>query len=448
MMIEQHYDEEVLAGFLAEPIDSAARDRHLAGCSLCKKTLNSIRDTAGLLKQPDVWNRESFSSAPRPETLAFLRNVQRTMSDEDAAAEVYVKRLLGGSRDTWAGRLDEHPEWRTAGVVRKLIAATDRAIDLMPSDAVEISRIAVNIAGHLGGGSRTDEVLRLRGSSWYEHAYALMYTGAYVDALGALTAAESEFKRLAIADHEIGRLNVVRAMLYRALERVDDALPVIAAAAVVFRDFGDRERYYAARLAEGITLYSAHRFADAIRIHLEIAAQDAIAPRWRASALQNAAICYREMGEVDAAIHCFTQSIAAFEAAGMMSFRAKARWTLARIFFAQQQYNVALSMFTELRIEFEELGMANEVSLVALDIADVLLATGKTAGIPDVCRMAIAYFEKEHLTSSEAALTAVTYLCEAADAGTATAGLVADIRTAFLTETKRPPARLQAYDFS
>ena len=46
MMIEQHYDEEVLAGFLAEPIDSAARDRHLSACSLCKQTLNSIRDTA------------------------------------------------------------------------------------------------------------------------------------------------------------------------------------------------------------------------------------------------------------------------------------------------------------------------------------------------------------------------------------------------------------------
>jgi tetratricopeptide (TPR) repeat protein len=448
MMIEQHYDEEVLAGFLAEPIDSAARDRHLAGCPLCKQTLNSIRDTAGLLKHPDVWSSESFSSAPRPETLAFLRNVQRTMADEDDAATVYVKQLLAGSRDTWADRLAEHPEWCTAGVVRKLIAATDRAIDLMPSDAVEISRIATAIAGHLGGNSRTDEASRLRGISWYEHAYALMYTGAFVDALAALSTAESEFKQVAIADHEIGRLNVVRAMLYRALERVDDALPVITAAAIVFRDFGDRERYYAARLAEGITLYSARRFSEALRIHQEIAAQVAIAPRWRASALQNAAICHRELGEVDAAIQCFTQSIAAFEAAGMMSFRAKARWTLARIFLAQQQYNVALSMFTELRVEFEDLGMANEVSLVALDIADVLLATGRTVGIAEVCREAIEYFEREHLTSSEAALTAVTYLCEAADAGTATAALVSELRMTFLTETKRTPPRLQAYDFS
>jgi tetratricopeptide (TPR) repeat protein len=449
MMIEQHYDEEVLAGFLAEPIDSAARDKHLAGCSLCKRTLESIRDTAGLLKQGEVWERQSFSSTPRPETLAFLRGVQKTMAGEDAAAEIYVKQLLAGSRDTWASRLAEHPEWRTAGLVRKLIAATDRAIDVMPADAVEITKMAVEVAGHLAlASTRSDDLFRLRGNSWYEHAYALMYTGAYVDALDALSNAESEFTRARIADHEIARVNVVRAMLYRAVERVNDALPVVTAAAVVFQRYGDGERYYAARLAEGITLYSARRFSEALRIHLQIAAQETIAPRWRASALQNAAMCHREMGDLDAAIGCFTQAIAAFEAAGMMSFRAKTRWTLARIFLSRQQYQAALQMFIELRGEFEELGMANEVALVALDVADVLLATGEHAGIADACRQSIAYFEKAQLTSSEGALTAVTYLCEAAVAGTATSTLVSHLRTAFLTETKRAQPRTQPYEFS
>ena len=447
MMIEQHYDEEVLAGFLAEPIDSAARDRHLASCSLCKQTLKSIRDTAGLLKQPDVWNTESFSSAPRPETLAFLRNVQRTMSDEDAAAEVYVKQLLTGSRDTWADRLAKHPEWRTAGVVRKLIAATDRAIDLMPPDAVEITKLAVEVAAKLGRLSAPDESARLRGSAWYEHAYSLMYTGSYVEALEALAKSEVEFAQVQIADVEMGRLQVVRAMLYRVLDRADDALPIVAAAAGVFQAYGDRERYFAAQLAYGITLYGARRFAEALRVHREIAVQEGLGPRWRASAWHNAAICHRELGEIDSSVQCFTQSIAAFEAAGMMSFRAKARWTLARIFLARQQYSSALRMFTEVRVEFEELGMANDVALVALDIAEVLLATGQR-GIEDACRQVIAYFEKAQLTSSEPALAAVTYLCEAAVKGTATTEFISDLRLTFLTESRRSQRPLQAYEFS
>ncbi|MGH7488258.1 MAG: hypothetical protein ACREMY_22070, partial [bacterium] len=70
MMTEQHYDEEVLAGFLGEPIDSATRDKHLTGCSLCKRTLDSLRGTVGLLKEAEVWERQAFSDAPRPETLA------------------------------------------------------------------------------------------------------------------------------------------------------------------------------------------------------------------------------------------------------------------------------------------------------------------------------------------------------------------------------------------
>jgi tetratricopeptide (TPR) repeat protein len=435
MMIEQHYDEEVLAGFLAEPIDSAARDKHLAGCSLCKQTLDSLRAAAGLLKHREVWERQSFSGPPRPETLAFLRNVQRTMTDEDVAAEVYVKQFLAGSRDEWAPRLAEHPEWRTAGVVRKLIAATDRAIDVMPADAVEITRMACEIAERLPDSER---IYRLRGNSWYEHGYALMFTGAYGDALKALATAESQFVQVRIADHEVGRLDLVRAIVYRNLERVDDALPAIAAAAAIFREYGDTERCYAAKLAKGVTLYSGRRFREALSLHLEIANEETIAPRWRASALQNVATCLRELGELDAAVDYFVKAIEAFETAGMMSFRAKTRWTLARIFVARQQYGPALRMLTELRGEFEELGMANDVAIVSLDIAEVLIATDQPGDIPQACRQAIAYFEKAQLTSSEAARTAVMYLCEAALAGKATSSLVSDLRIAFVAEAKRP----------
>jgi tetratricopeptide (TPR) repeat protein len=441
MMIEQHYDEEVLAGFLAEPIDSAARDRHLAGCSLCKQTLNSIRDTAGLLKHPDVWRSESFSSAPRAETLAFLRNVQRTMSDEDAAAEVYVKQLLTGSRGMWAARLAEHPEWRTAGVVRKLIAATDRAIDLMPLDAVEITALATKIADKLADSER---VSHLRGSAWYEFGYALLYTGAYGQALDALASAESHFVRVRIGDHELGRLYLVRAMVYRALERSGDSLPAIASAAAIFRAYGDNDRSYAAKLAEALALYSSRRFREALTLNLEIANQETIAPRWRAAAQQNAATCYRELGDFDAAIDHFVKAIHAFESAGMMSFRAKARWTLARIFVARNQYDPALRMLTELRGEFEELGMANDVAIVSLDIAEVLIATERHGDIAAACRPAMAYFEKAELTASEAARTAVTYLCDAALAGKATSSLVADLRKVFVAQPKRPEL-LQAY---
>jgi tetratricopeptide (TPR) repeat protein len=144
--------------------------------------------------------------------------------------------------------------------------------------------------------------------------------------------------------------------------------------------------------------------------------------------LQNAAICYRELGEFDDAIGYFLQAVAAFEAAGMMSFRAKTRWTLARVLVQKQQLDDALLLLRELHIEFKELGMANDVAVVALDIAEILLAKGRHHEVADACRAAIQYFEQAQLSASSAARTAVSYLCEAAVSGRATAALVTDLR--------------------
>jgi hypothetical protein len=54
------------------------------------------------------------------------------MTDEDSRAETILQELLAGSREEWMPRLNEHPEWRTAGVVRKLIAQVYTTVVAMP----------------------------------------------------------------------------------------------------------------------------------------------------------------------------------------------------------------------------------------------------------------------------------------------------------------------------
>jgi tetratricopeptide (TPR) repeat protein len=431
MMMEQHYDEEVLAGFLAEPVDSAARDKHLAGCSLCKQTLDSIRGTAGLLKQGEVWERQSFSSAPRAETLAFLRAVQTTMSDEDAVAEHYVKQLLAGPRDLWAGRLAHHPEWRTAGVVRKLIAATVKAIDVMPADAVEITGMLVEISENLAAETYPPTVvLRLRLASLLERAYALMYTGAYVDALASLAAADALEPTIG-SEFDKARLDLVRVLVYRTLERRDEALVIAHAAGRVFQDFDDFGRYAAARCAEAIILYHARRFREAVAIHTSLATDDRIDPRWRAASLHNAALCYREIGSFDESIQFTLKAIDAFDRQRMVSHRVKSRWNLARVLAAQQRYADALQILPSLQEEFQDLGMAIDVALVAVDIAESLLALNRVNEIPDACRVAMNYFRSANLAYTEGALTALATLREAAAHRTLTVTDVSDLRTYF-----------------
>jgi tetratricopeptide (TPR) repeat protein len=428
-MIEQHYDEEVLAGFLAEPIDSAARDRHLARCALCKQTLNSIRDTAGLLKQPDVWNRESFSSAPRSETLAFLRNVQRTMSDEDAAAEVYVKQLLAGSRETWAPRLAEHPEWRTAGVVRKLIAATDRYNFSSPLDAVELTRITANIAESLKSSAMRDSLVA---DAWREHAYALTYTSSYRDALAALDRADVAAPHATDFDH--ARLTLMRSLIYRLLDKPAEAANLARAAAATFQTFGDVPKYVSSRMTEAIVLYDSSRYQEALAVLDSLSRYEHVIDASNlAMVLHNRALCQRELGDLSLAEKNFVAAVALFERVGADAMRNKAHWHLARVMMRRGAHEAALKLFERLRQSFAELGMAHEMAYVAVDMAEALLILNRTSEVAVLCRLAMDFFAAQGITASPGALTALAYLDEAAANGHLTIDHVSQVRGFFDT---------------
>src|SRR5262249_6413498 len=125
--------------------DAAARDQHLASCTLCRKTLDSLRTTAQTLTEPAVWDPTPISTTPRPDTLAFLRGMQKSMADEDAQAAVWIKELLAGPRETWAPRLAEHPEWRTGGMVRRLNEASDSTVGTAPEDALAMAALGLEI---------------------------------------------------------------------------------------------------------------------------------------------------------------------------------------------------------------------------------------------------------------------------------------------------------------
>lgn len=434
MMTEQHYDEEVLAGFLGEPIDSATRDKHLAGCSLCKRTLDSLRGTVGLLKEAEVWERQSFSSTPRPETLAFLRNVQKTMGDEDAVAEYFVKQLLAGSRDTWAPKLVEHPEWRTAGTVRKLIAATDRYNYSSPLDAVELTRIATEMAGSLPASVVRDSLVA---DAWREHAYAQTYTGSFSEALSSLDNAERAAKHA--TDFDRARLILMRALIYRLVDRPAEAANLARSAAAIFQRFGNVARFVSARMTEAIVLYDISQYREALSV-LEslVEYEPLIEPTTLSMVIHNRALCHRELGDLDSAESDFVKAVELCERIGADAMRNKAHWHLARVLMRREAYEKALTLFERLRNSFAEFGMANEVAYVAVDMAEALLVLNRTTEVAALCRSAMDFFASQNIEASPAALTALAYLHEAAASGHLTSKHVSVVRSFFVSPPAQP----------
>jgi hypothetical protein len=96
-----------------------------------------------------VWDSAEVRLDPVPATIANLRAFADRMAYEDAAADAILPELLAGQREEWMPRLMAHPEWRTAGVVRRLVGAIDRALATMPPDAVGITTLATEVADHL-----------------------------------------------------------------------------------------------------------------------------------------------------------------------------------------------------------------------------------------------------------------------------------------------------------
>jgi tetratricopeptide (TPR) repeat protein len=434
MIIEQHYDEEVLAEFLGEAGDAVSRDKHLASCSLCQRTLASLRTTAQVLTRPSVWEKTPISTAPRPDTLAFLRNMQKTMADEDTLAAVWVKQLLAGPRDAWSARLAVHPEWRTAGMVRRLLKAGDEVINTIPADAVEIATLAAQIADRLDDSAKSGAASRhLRGLAHYDRAYALWYTGALPSALEELDTADDCLGAVPAAEFDRARIDVVRALINNILERPQEVLIAANAAARVFARYGDADRVAAARTSAAATLQAAQRLREALAIHVEIAEMEGLSERWKISAAHNMALCYRDLGDFDAAIQCLLRASCGYERLGMLTFRAKSRWVLAQVFAQQGLHERALMLFMDLRSEFQDLEMANDVAMLSLDMSESLLALNRCPEVADVCRSAIAYFSGAGLSETAPSLRGLAYIQEAAAAGRLTPVAISDVRAFILS---------------
>jgi tetratricopeptide (TPR) repeat protein len=432
MMIEQHYDEEVLIALLDEP----KPDAHLQGCAACKSALESIRRVATALHDQTVWDERDLSEEPRRETRDALRSHAETIAAEDAAAEPWVKSLLARPASEWQGIVAAHPEWRTAGFVRRLTGAVDKINFTSPADAVELTRAAVQVAAHLN--DRSDTVRKLKASTWREHAYAVFYVGRHLEASAALDECERLLKECAIADYELANSHVTRSVVYGAMERLDEALDFSRRALETFVRYGDVARACAAKAAEAAVLTRAGRYREALPIYLAVMANPIASGVSRASAAHNAAIASRELGDFAEANRLFHATINLCEEFGLESFRCTARWNFARSLTREGKCELAIEFLGRLKHEFEELGMSHAVALVCIDSAEALLSLGKNAEVEQLCHSAMRYLQEAKLTYTQPALSALAFLREAAGKKTLTVRQISDVRAFFELLPKQP----------
>lgn len=429
MMVERHYDDETLLALMDKP--SLSSDTHLALCSDCREKLDTFRTITDVLHEKDVWDTAEVRRDPVPATIASLRAFADQMTFEDAAAEAILPELLAGPREEWMPRLMAHPEWRTAGVVRRLVGEMTRVVMTMPPHALEMTALSTEIADHLDDSQlRPQTAAQLRGSAWRDRAYALFYVGRFAEALTAADRAETNFKACVVDEYDRARVAIVKALCLRAKEEFSRGMAAATFSADTFVQFGDLNRLASARLTQAQLLFSRGEFADAASLLQDLERQMRVSgdANTHARVLGNLGYCYWKLGRVEDALRHHDASAQLHAELGTLTESARIRWNVAVILAGAGRIDEALSRFEAVKKSFDELSMASEDALVSLDIAELLIARGEFSAVDDICRAAMRTFESAGISYTARALTALAYIREAAQARVATPLLVKHVR--------------------
>jgi tetratricopeptide (TPR) repeat protein len=429
MMVERHYDDEALIAILEA--DRTRSDAHLPSCTVCNEKLESFRTISGALGDNAVWDTRELRLDPVPSTIASLRAFADRMSAEDSEAARILPELLAGSREQWMPRLRRHPEWRTAGMVRALIAATPDVVTTMPPDALELTALSTEIADHLDPAiSGAATVARVRGDAWRDRGYALYYVGRFADSLVACDNAARQLDMCVVDEYDRARVSVVRALSLRATEQFSAAMTAVRVSGDTFERFNDATRVAAARIAETHLLFSLGEYEQAATLLRDLEEQLRMTSdaNTHARVLANLGYCYWKSGRIDQALQHYEAAGTILENLGVRTEAVRVRWNVANVLASAGRTDEAMSRFQVLQRTFEELGMLSEAALSSLDMAEILLARNEYLPVEAICRTAMASFERAGIPYTARALTALAYIQEAARHRTATPTLAKHVR--------------------
>jgi len=431
MISEVHYSDESLIAMLETgDEDAIKRNQHLASCITCRDGLEQYRAIVDTLGCEAAWDYQELKSDPDPTTVANLRAFASSMAREDEEAETYVTALLEGARETWMARLRTHPEWRTAGVVRKLVADAYTALTKLPLDGVEMTSLAIEIADHLVEEVYPrDTVARLRGHAWREHAYGLFYIGEFKQSLVACDRADAELSRCMVDEYDKARVAVVRALSLRPLDEIAPARQSVSFAATAFEAFGDTSRVVKAALTAAHLNFKVHDFDTALRRLSALSTNywDDLDDENRFALAANIGFACRELGRFDEAIESYERaSTCAGSKSNTESVRI--RWNIATLLTRSGRLTDAVGELSTVRSEFDRLGMRSASTVVGLEIAELLMIEGRIASAESLCRELCSRIEGDGLSATSRAMTALGFLQEALSLRTATPKLVRHVR--------------------
>lgn len=438
-MISVHPDEDALEQYAlasSDPSASEAVRSHVAACAECRETVETILRVERELSHPETWAAIREPEPPQvPEALMRRIESQRI---EDQIAEYLVEPLLANPEGIERMVLELDGRYRSAGVIRRLLQASDQARETVPARALAFANAAVVLAEQVPADRyEPDFIASLRGSAWRDRANSLRFLGRYPEALDAIDRAETAFRSTTLNEVDLARVDYVRATILWKMESWNEALPLSRGAGSVFHTYGETDRELGVGLVEGGILFdtkqytlAAEKFSSLLTIGEKI---KSVTLGYLYSAL---AAAKQERGDLQAAAPLFQEAMAQFEYFGLEIEKLRTNWSLARLSVQLGNTAAAIRQLAETATGFAACGSLADSSLVTLDLVEQHIQAGHAGEAASLCRTLPERFSAAGMTTS--ALTALEYLRDAAAAGPVTTREISYVR-AFLHRLPAEP---------
>lgn len=437
-----HFDDEALFQYAEGTFPNPAEiETHVAACERCASELGSHREIVEALASDEVWK-----DAPAPAPREFVVDVQEfaeRAKSEDISASAICDQVLSGPAAWWPQRLRQHGEAAfTAGMVREMLERMRQQVRSSPANALQITAIAIEIANALDVAEYPcDYVVKLRAQAYRDHAYVLSFMGRYPEALETADRSKRLFDQVPLPEYDLARLAQVRAMILSSIDRVEEAIALAHDAAETFLRFGDIGRYANARAIEAMMIFESRQYPAALEIFDALQDHPALDMNTRIGMINNMAVCYRELGQLDKAAERLYRCVEEYEMTGAHAERTRSRRNLGQTLVRAGRYADAIPVLRQAWREFEELQVVADAGLAALELAEALLLAGQPNEVPAICRNIVARFTRAGMTSR--AITALSFLREAVALGQANPSLVRHVHD-FLRELPAERPRLFA----
>jgi hypothetical protein len=235
MSASDHIPEEILVAYADDPESHREIEPHLDFCDQCRRIANTHRILGAGIRRAGTWRFEREITTQRDQ-LEF-RNFIDAQDAEDAEAERILEPVLRTPYSLAYAHITAKPRFRTAGVVRKLMAAALDQCHKDPKYALVLAATGQLILELLPRERYPTEALTdLRGHVWKDFATVHRYLGQFAEAHKDLAHAQKAFEELTDEGMGLAAVKHGRAQLLHLQQRNAAALPLAREAAQEYEE--------------------------------------------------------------------------------------------------------------------------------------------------------------------------------------------------------------------